>query len=149
MIRKIITSIFLLCLMLPVYSQNSQERVITGTVLESGSDEPLPGASIVVSGTRNGTYADANGSFSIKTDQKDPVLKVSYIGFEDMSVKVNGRKDLTIRLQPDSNLLDEMVVIGYAEKKKENLLGAVSTAVVDDADMRALLVVLRSKIAVV
>lgn len=138
MIRKIITSIFLLCLMLPVYSQNSQERVITGTVLESGSDEPLPGASIVVSGTRNGTYADANGSFSIKTDQKDPVLKVSYIGFEDMSVKVNGRKDLTIRLQPDSNLLDEMVVIGYAEKKKENLLGAVSTAVVDDADMRAL-----------
>ena len=86
MIRKIITSIFLLCLMLPVYSQNSQERVITGTVLESGSDEPLPGASVVVSGTRNGTYADANGSFSIKTDQKNPVLKVSYIGFVDMSV---------------------------------------------------------------
>lgn len=138
MIRKIITSIFLLCLMLPVYSQNSQERVITGTVLESGSDEPLPGASVVVSGTRNGTYADANGSFSIKTDQKNPVLKVSYIGFVDMSVKVDGRNNLTVRLQPDSNLLDEMVVIGYAEKKKENLLGAVSTAVVDDADMRAL-----------
>ena len=137
-----ITAVLLCLLCLTAVSLNAQDgktRVISGTVTEAETSEPLPGASILIKGTRTGTYTDIDGKFSIEIPSDDATLEISYIGFQQQSIRIDGKTDkYDVELLPDANMLEEMVVIGYSSKKKENLLGAVSTATVDDVNMRAL-----------
>ena len=137
-----ITAVLLCLLCLTAVSLNAQDgktRVISGTVTEAETSEPLPGASILIKGTRTGTYTDIDGKFSIEIPFDDATLEISYIGFQQQSIRIDGKTDkYDVELLPDANMLEEMVVIGYSSKKKENLLGAVSTATVDDVNMRAL-----------
>ncbi|AGA77595.1 TonB-dependent receptor [Echinicola vietnamensis] len=98
---------------------------ITGTVTdeEGGS---LPGATVSVVGTSRGTVTDADGKYSIDVDEGE-TLQFSFIGFEKQQVVVGKQSVINITLELDDNSLEEVVVTGYGEVKKEHLTGAVET----------------------
>ncbi len=100
-----------------------QVITVTGKVLDA-QGQPLPGAGIVVKGTTNGTSADVDGNYSIRVGANQ-TLVVSFIGFKDQEVSVNGRATINVALQSDATALDETVVIGYGTIKRANLTGAV------------------------
>lgn len=100
------------------------------------SGAPLPAASLMVKGTKTGFFTDMDGNFELSGIDYPVTLVVSYIGFSEKEVNVNGTEtDLTISLSDDQNLLDDVVVVGYGTQKKVNLTGAVS--VIDGKDLNA------------
>lgn len=102
------------------YSHN-----VEGTVVDQAG-EPLIGVNIQVKGTNKGTSTDFDGRFVLEEIEEDAILVISYIGFVTQEVPVSGEDNLSITLVGDSQLLDEVVVVGYGTQKKENLTGAVS-----------------------
>lgn len=106
---------------------------VSGTVSDE-KGEKLPGASIVVKGTTNGTVSDIDGGFSLSVNDDKAVLLVSSIGFLAQEVAVGKATTLNIILQADEKMLGEVVAVGYAEAKKANLTGAVSTVKMSEID---------------
>lgn len=95
---------------------NQQDTHVKGTVIDSRTGEPIIGANIVVKGTTNGTITGVDGDYSLKAPVGS-VLEISFIGYKTVTVKaVAGLQK--IRLQEDSSLLDEVVVVGYGTQKK-------------------------------
>ena len=109
---------------------------VIGTVVDE-NDEPLIGVSVVVDGTKVGATTDIDGRFSLPMSPK-ATLVVSYVGYDQMKVDVKGRTSLTIKLTPNHNALDEVVVVGYGTQKRANLTGAVSAVTSEDLGNRAL-----------
>lgn len=99
------------------------QKVVTG-VIKDESGEPVIGANVVEKGTTNGTITDAEGRFSLNV-ASDATLTVSYIGYVSQEFKVNGRNSFSIALKEDTEMLDEVVVVGYGTMKKKDLTGAV------------------------
>ncbi|WP_246581387.1 SusC/RagA family TonB-linked outer membrane protein [Echinicola shivajiensis] len=86
----------------------------------------LPGASVLVLGTSNGTVTDLDGNFKLVISSENPVLKVSFIGYDSQEITLDGRSTIEVNLQPDMQSLNEVVVVGYGEQKKATLTGSVS-----------------------
>lgn len=102
------------------------QQTIQGTVLDE-QGVPLPGATVREKGTSNGTNTNFDGNFSINTTSNDPILEISFMGYTTKEVKPEGTAKITVRLAPDQNALEEVVIVGYGETRKENLSTAVST----------------------
>jgi TonB-linked SusC/RagA family outer membrane protein len=113
-----------LCFVTPLGAQNRQ---ITGTVFDAGSEEPLIGVSVVIKGTPRGTVTDLNGQFTIEVTAGS-VLEFSYIGYIKQEVNVGNQTNIEVSLQENAKLLDEVVVVGFGTQKKVNLTGAVGVA---------------------
>ena len=96
---------------------------IVGKVIDANG-EPLVGASVAEAGTSNGTITDFDGAF-VLTVEKNVTLLVSYVGYKDQEVRAH--KDMVVMLKEDTQVLDEVVAIGYGTQKKANLTGAVTT----------------------
>ena len=107
--------------------EKMQSQAISGIVVDP-TGEPVIGASILEKGTTNGIITDINGRFSL-TVNPGAILVISYVGYKGQEVKASN--NMRITLAEDSEILDEVVVIGYGTMKKENLTGAVSTVDVD------------------
>lgn len=105
---------------------------ITGNVKSSTDNEPLIGVSVIVKGEKTGVTTDLDGNYLIKASANS-VLQFSYIGTKTQEVPVNGRKVIDVVLQDDSQVLGEVVAVGYRTERKADLTGAVS--VVDVKDM--------------
>lgn len=103
---------------------------LTG-VIKDTNGEPVIGANIVEKGTTNGTISDIDGKFSLSVTS-DATLTVTYIGYVSQEIKVGNRKSFDIVLKEDSEMLNEVVVVGYGTMKKKDLTGAVA-AVKGDA----------------
>ncbi|WP_420603089.1 SusC/RagA family TonB-linked outer membrane protein [Flagellimonas sp.] len=99
---------------------------INGNVVDD-KGQPLPGASIVEKGTTNGTSTDFDGNFQLNVSDENAILEVSYIGFTQKEVAVNGQANLTISLLEDSAKLEEVVVVGYGTQSKTRVTGAISS----------------------
>ena len=108
----------------------AQQKTVRGTVLDSNG-EPLPGASVSIDGTKNGTVADADGRYVIQA-AADAVLKAEYLGFSPQTQKVGGRSTVDFRLNEEQNVLDDVVVIAYGAAKKSDLTGSVASVKMDD-----------------
>ena len=104
-----------------------QANAVDGIVTDANG-EPIIGASIVIKGTTNGTITDLDGKFSLPN--ATGTLVVSYIGYKTQEIVLNGQKQLKVVMQEDSEILEEVVVVGYGTVKKESLTGSVT--VVDD-----------------
>ncbi|HXO75107.1 MAG TPA: TonB-dependent receptor plug domain-containing protein, partial [Puia sp.] len=98
---------------------------ITGTVV-SASGEPLYGATITVKGATTGTHTDSSGNFVLVVPESATSLIVSYVGFQQQEVPIDGRVRISVTLQPVAGSINEVVVIGYGTAKKKDLTGAVS-----------------------
>jgi TonB-linked SusC/RagA family outer membrane protein len=103
-----------------------QDGTVSGVVRDA-SGESLIGATVVVKGTTSGTVTDVDGKFTINTQGvAQPVLVISFIGFQQKEVVVGNQASVEIFLEEDVRALDAVVVIGYGTQKKANLTGAVS-----------------------
>ena len=107
-----------------------QEVTVSGKVIDEGG-EPLPGATITVSGTTTGTVTDIEGNYSI-TVQEGSVLVFSFIGYEPIRVPVDNRSQIDVTLMEDVSSLDEVVVIGYGTVQKSDLTGSVAVVKGED-----------------
>lgn len=99
---------------------------VSGTVLDSKTKEPLIGASVVEKGTTNGLITDIDGKFLINTTP-NATLVISYMSYKSAEVSVKGKQSLTISLEEDNQLLDEVIVIGYGVQKKSDVTGSISS----------------------
>jgi len=110
------------CGSMSALAQNGQ---VTGTVTDAGDRTTLPGASVVVKGTVNGTVTDINGKYSI-TVGLNATLVFSFVGYESQEVLVQPNTVVNIALQMQSTALSELVVIGYGVQKKGDATGSVT-----------------------
>ena len=117
-----------------VYAVQQQGQTCTGIVVDQNG-EAVIGASVVVKGTTNGIITGLDGDFSLSNVKKGDIIVVSYVGYENVEVKWEGRP-LNIVLKEDSQTLDEIVVVGYGVQKKVNLTGAVSSVKGDALETR-------------
>lgn len=108
---------------------NAQTSKLSGIV--SDAVGILPGVSVSVKGTTNGTITDADGMYSLIVDAH-ATLVFSFVGMKTQEVPVNGRNQINITLQDDTELLDEVVVVGYGSQKKKLVTGATSHVGGDD-----------------
>ena len=120
--------LFLLCFSINAFSQFT----VNGTIIDSESEEPLFGVTVVDTETGDGAATDINGRFTLSLPGNSTTLRVTYIGYltKNVEVESNGTSvvDLTIELSPDISRLDEVIVTGLASTvKRSNLANAVST----------------------
>lgn len=109
--------------LLVAVTMQAQNITVHGTVLSKADDEPLIGASVVSVATQAAAVTDIDGRFEISVPEGS-VLKVSYVGFT--AVEVKAAPEVTVYLTDDSQVLDELVVVGYQTVRKADLTGAVS-----------------------
>lgn len=100
-----------------------QNGTATGTVVDAMG--PVIGASVVVKGTTNGVITDFDGNFSLQNVKKGDVIQISYVGYKTQEIVWNG-SPLSVTLAEDSEMMEEVVVVGYGTQKKVNVTGAVS-----------------------
>ncbi|MBC7847176.1 MAG: TonB-dependent receptor [Flavobacterium sp.] len=112
----------LLCM--PIYGQ--QVFKIKGTIKDAKLGTPLPGVSVLVKGTSNGTSADFDGNYTISAKSSD-VLVFSFVGYKTLQVSVNGKTKIDATLTEESNQLDEIVVVGYGTSKRKDVTGSVGS----------------------
>ena len=123
-------NIFSICLFFLVFIASGQQRQITGSVL-ADDGQPLPGANVLVEGSKIGTATDMDGQFKISVDEGANLI-VSYIGYLEAKIKVTSKNSYTIKLQSSSNTLSEVIVVGYTKEKKSDLAGAISVVKMGD-----------------
>ena len=101
--------------------------LVKGTVKDN-LGEGVPGASVQVKGTSQGTITDLDGKFAFNVPNKNSILVISFIGYVTVEMKVDTQKPMVITLKEDTKTLDEVVVVGYQEIRKKDLTGSVAKA---------------------
>ena len=108
------------------------QTTVTGTVTDGALNEPAIGASIIVVGTTTGTVTDMDGQFSLDVPDGKFILQVSMVGYKTQVINIKGKTSVSVTLQEDSQLMEEVVVVGYGTMKKRDLSGSVSQIKADD-----------------
>jgi TonB-linked SusC/RagA family outer membrane protein len=112
----------------PTAKNNKLQGItITGRVLSSSDNTPLPGVNVVEKGTQNGTVTDLDGNYSLTVSSPDAVVTFSFIGYLSEEMTVSDQTTIDINLQEDILELDEVVFIGYGSMKRSDLTGAVAS----------------------
>ena len=104
---------------------NVIQIIVKGTVTDSKGN-PLPGASVIESGTDNGTTTDFDGNFSLTVDEENPTLEVTFIGFVGQNVVASSDSSISIMLMDDIAGLDEIVLTGYGSQNKRDITSSIS-----------------------
>lgn len=125
----------LLALILLTTQWMAAQVAVKGKVTDSKS-ELIIGASVLVKGTSNGTVTNVSGEFSMNVSTGNETLVISYIGYKSQEVALAGRRMVTIQLAEDTEVLDEVVVVGFGTQKKVNLTGSVSTVTTESFENR-------------
>lgn len=111
---------------------NAQENsVVKGTVIDE-KGMPLPGVTVVVKGTTNGTVSNVDGTYTISNITKNSTLVFSFVGMAPQEIKVADQQVINISMLPNAIGLDEVVAIGYGTKRKQDITSAVSVINMDD-----------------
>lgn len=104
----------------------NQDVPITGKI-SNDAGVPLSGVSVLVKGTTIGTTTDANGIFKLSVPDNNVILIISYIGYAELSVPLNGRSEIDITLTASQQVMDQVVVVGYGTQRKSNITGAITS----------------------
>lgn len=110
----------------PNSQQQSNKFTVTGVITDA-QGESMIGVSVKVKGTTLGGISDMDGRYSISVPNKNDILIVSFLGYATEEIKINGRRNINIRLREDTKALDEVVVIGYGQQKKESVVVSMSS----------------------
>lgn len=133
LLERICLKSFFWCILIGLnanlFAQN-QQSTVSGTVTDE-SGLPLAGVNILVEGTNTGAQTDFDGNYSINAPGNNSVLVFSYIGFKTQRITVGNQTVINVTMAEDLAALDEVVVIGYGSRKREDLTGAVSTVEAD------------------
>ena len=127
---------FLFFLLLAVTSTMAwAQGNVSGKVVDA-TGEPVIGASVVVKGTSMGTVTDIDGNFSIPNAPRNANLEISYVGFKTQSVSMSGKNSVSVTLQEDRQMLDDVVVVGYGVQKKSDVTGAMASVSTEELNAR-------------
>jgi TonB-linked SusC/RagA family outer membrane protein len=107
-------------------ADQAQDGKINGIVYDE-TGAPMIGVSIVIKGTTKATITDVNGQFSLDISSNDAILVFSYIGYSNQEIKAGSRNNLKVTLQPNTKMIDEVVVVGYGVQKKSNVTGSIAS----------------------
>jgi TonB-linked SusC/RagA family outer membrane protein len=107
-------------------SSFAQSQQITGVITDEMKN-PLPGVSIIVKGTTNGTSTDADGVYTLHVPDNNAILIFSFIGYNTEEIPVEGKSTISLNLQPDIQTLSEVIVVGYGTQKKSDVTGAITS----------------------
>ncbi len=118
----LLSLMFCLAISLP-NSALAQGFDISGQVVDSETNEPIPGANIVEVGTQTGTVTNPDGEFSLTVSAADVQIRVSFIGYQAQTINVDGRSTITVRMQQEVGQLDDLVVTAFGIQREERSLG--------------------------
>lgn len=108
----------------------AKAQTVSGTV--SDANGPLPGASVLVKGTTNGTQTDFDGNYTLNNVEDAATLVFSYIGYKTVEIAVNGQSSINVTLEEDAQALDEVVIIGYGQTTVKDATGSVTAVTSED-----------------
>ncbi|WP_207492332.1 SusC/RagA family TonB-linked outer membrane protein [Aridibaculum aurantiacum] len=150
--QKLITrgSLVLLLLIFNFVQLFAQQRVVTGTIVNDETREPLVGVTVGIKGTTRSTTTVENGKYSIMVSGNESVIKFTYVGFLYQEVTVGSRNVIDIALVKENKQLDDVVVIGYGSQKRIQNNGAIATikaAEIEDIPAPNIAGALRGRIA--
>jgi TonB-linked SusC/RagA family outer membrane protein len=120
----------LLTMMIALFSVSvsmGQGRVVTGTVTEADTGEPIPGANVIVKGTSSGSVTDLDGNFTVNVSSDDAVLLFSFVGFVSQEIPVGNQSTIDVVLESDVTALSEVVVTGYGTQEKKEITSSVAS----------------------
>lgn len=112
-----------------------QAKEVSGRVISTDDNEPIPGVNVIEKGSTNGTVTNIEGEYSLSVSE-DAILLFSYVGYTPEEVQVANQSTINVSLSPDVQQLQELVVVGYASQKKANLTGAVHSVKAKDIASR-------------
>ncbi|MBJ2167871.1 MAG: TonB-dependent receptor [Muribaculaceae bacterium] len=125
-VKKLFRCISVLTLMMVCGAFTAYAATVSGTVVDD-TGEPLIGVSVTLKGNNAGVTTDIDGNYTIQVpDAKTATLTFSYVGMESQEIKINGRSKVDVTLKPNSNALEEVVVVGYGHQKKASVVGAIT-----------------------
>lgn len=113
-----------------------QKQTVTGVITDENG-MPLPGASVIEEGTRNGMVTDFDGKYKLTVESAQSVIVVSFVGYKEKKVTAN-QNVINIQLLPDATDLQEIVVVGYGTATKRDVTGAVSSISAKDMNQGAI-----------
>lgn len=122
--KKIFFIILVIICQKTSFAQSQDEFTLTGTVTSKGDGMPIPGVNILVVGEQRGVITDFDGNYEIKVSSGD-VISFSYVGKKPIEFEITDQQSIDVALE-DSNVLDEVVVVGYGTQKKSSLTGSVA-----------------------
>lgn len=103
----------------------AQQKTVSGKIVDDNG-QPLPGVTVIVKGTTNGTVSNIDGDYSISSVSDESVLVYSFVGMLSQEIAVAGKTLINVTMQTDAVGLDEVVIVGYGTQKKATLTGAVT-----------------------
>ncbi|WP_420455969.1 SusC/RagA family TonB-linked outer membrane protein [Rubrivirga sp.] len=109
-------------------------QTVTGTVVDATSGDPLPFVNVVIQGTTRGAATNIDGEYSIDVDGPESVLVYRFLGYIEQEITVGNRSVIDVRLEEDSNILDDVVVVGYGTQRRGDVTASVATVDIDDAN---------------
>ena len=110
-----------------------------GTVLDSKTNQPIPGVNVVIQGTAIGTSTDFDGKFKLLKIKKGDKIIVSFVGYKNSVITFNGQKEIVVSIVEDANELKEVVVqVGYGSTKKKDATGSVTLVTAKDFNKGAI-----------
>lgn len=115
-------------------STKENKRRITGTVVDEGNN-PLIGVTIILNGSSNGTTTDVSGKFSLELESKaQQEIKISYLGYKAQRIQIGSKNNYNISLSEDTQVLNEVIVVGYGVQKKSVVTAAISRVTAADME---------------
>lgn len=118
--------IILLAALFIGFSTALAQVTVSGVVVDE-SDFALPGASVIVKGEKGGVATDIDGKFTLSVPDENSVIVISFIGYTEQEIKVGDRRQFNIKMEPATQMMDEVVIVGFGTQKKVNATGAVKT----------------------
>ena len=103
----------------------AQGKTVSGTVLDQNGESVI-GASVVVKGTTNGVITDFDGKFTLNNVPENGTIEISFVGYKTQEIPVAGKNNIQVTLAEDTEVLDEVVVVGYGVQKKSDVTGALT-----------------------
>ena len=116
----------------PKAQGDNTSKIVKGVVVDAENNEPIIGAQIWLKETPEGTVTNIDGEFQLRVKGGVGVLVISYIGYKSQEVVIKGNQPILCKLQPDTKVLDEVVVVGYGTQKKESVVGSIASVKVDE-----------------
>ena len=117
-------------------SKPVRTKTVSGVIVDTNG-EPVIGASVLVKGTNNGTITDLDGKFTVNDVPENSTLDISYIGYKTLTLKATDKNLARLVLHEDTEVLDEVVVVGYTPMRKSDFTGSLASVKANELSLSA------------
>ena len=120
--------LFLFTTLFSVLTLTAQDKqVVSGTVIDAKTGEAMIGVSVSIAGTGEGAVTNIDGKYELSLTSLNVTLKFSYLGYTTMDIPLNGRQVLNVSMKESSQMIEEVVVVGYGQQKKQSVIASIAS----------------------